>query len=132
MAKLFVNTYKKYFQSKDFIYDSEQSRYDTTMNFAPLIESPDAGYDAVNYIQKNYPKTKNLLDTALSSRLPSVLPKDLSIYKPRWEDILAQDFSKVPLPIWMPPYELHYLFMISNLNNIYFKTKIQPVKLWRE
>lgn len=129
-AKLFLNTYKEYFEKQNFFYTSEVSRFDTTMNFVPLIDSPDAGYDAVNFLSKNYPKTSNLLDTALASRLPSLIASDFSLFKTHWDQVLMKDFSEIPLPIWMPPYELHYLFMISNIENIFFRTKIYPVKLW--
>ena len=130
-AKLFLNTYQKYFNNQDFFYTSKVSRFDTTMNFAPLIDSPDAGYDAVNFLSENYPKTNNLLDTALASRLPSLI-SDFNPLKQYWDTVAMKDFSKIPLPIWMPPYELHYLFMISNVENIFFRTKIYPVKLWKE
>ena len=129
-AKVFISGQINNFENNNFVDTSRAtSMYDNFTTFVPSIYNPESGFDVVEQNPNNYPRTFNILDKSLTSVIPKVIAT-FPIHKPLWDNILKTDFSHIELPIWMPPYELHYLFMNASVEGVFFRTRISPVKLW--
>jgi hypothetical protein len=129
-AKVYISGQINEFKNKKFIDISRASgTYDNYTTFVPSIYNPDSGFDIVEQNPNNYPRTFNILDRSLTTVIPKVVAS-FTMHKPLWDNILKTDFSHIGLPIWMPPYELHYLFMNASVDGVFFRTRISPVKLW--